>query len=35
MAEKSLYVDQVLQKLYINVDEKGSEAAVVTGNFYN
>ncbi|XP_031779676.1 antichymotrypsin-2 isoform X1 [Nasonia vitripennis] len=30
MAEKALYVDRVLQKIIVEVDEKGSEAAAAT-----
>lgn len=33
LAERALFVDKAFQKLYIQVDEEGSEAAAATGMY--
>lgn len=33
MTKEPVYVGKMIQKLFVEVDEKGSEAAVATGNF--
>lgn len=35
MSDNDLYVTQIVQKVYIDIDEKGTEAAAVTGMFMN